>query len=297
LKVFQTGVMKRRVLLLVSLCLGAVLIIFSLYCSGKGKGMDTEAKKRQIYSSVGDDSDWERLGPPSPREWLAVFYEEGQTFEEYKRQVKNLKTEEKRTIYIQPLGVVDGRILKDIREYAELFFCVPALLNEPLSIPEDCYNERRRQFDTSKILQNLIRKRPKDALSYVAVMERDLYVENLNFVFGLGSFDERVGVYSLIRFRSDYRTLIRRALATMTHEIGHILSMKHCIFYKCLMCGSNSLTESDRRPIHLCPVCLSKLEWNLKFDRRERYQRLRDFYKRIGLDQEAEFAGRQSLRE
>lgn len=200
------------------------------------------------------------------------------------------------TIYIQPLGVVTEKVCRDMREYAELFFSVPAVLNEPLPVPHGCYNEQRRQFDAVKILKWLSDKRPEDALAYVAVMERDLYVENLNFVFGIGSFNERVGVYSIIRFRSAYSTLIRRAMATLTHEIGHILSMEHCIFYECLMCGSNSLAESNRRPVHLCPICLSKLEWNLKFDRKERYQRLRDFYKKVGLNREANFAHRQSIR-
>lgn len=296
MKVFPDRAVRRRILLSVGFCGGVILILSSLYCSGKEKKMNTEAKEREAYSNIEDDSDWKKLPPPRPGEWLAVFHEEGQTLEEYKKEVKNLRAEQRTTIYIQPLGVVNEKVCRDMREYAELFFSVPAVLNEPLPVPQGCYNEQKRQFDAVKILKWLFDKRPEDALAYVAVMERDLYVENLNFVFGIGSFNERVGVYSIIRFRSAYPTLIRRAMATLTHEIGHILSMEHCIFYECLMCGSNSLAESDRRPVHLCPICLSKLEWNLKFDRKERYQKLRDFYKKVGLNREANFAHRQSIR-
>lgn len=42
--------------------------------------------------------------------------------------------------------------------------------------------------------------------------------------------------------------------------------------------------------MHLCPVCLKKLEWNLKFDRNERHRKLRNFYKKVGFEKEADFA-------
>jgi len=42
--------------------------------------------------------------------------------------------------------------------------------------------------------------------------------------------------------------------------------MLHGVFFNCLMNGSNHLAESDRRPLHLCPVDLRKLQWTLGFD-------------------------------
>ncbi len=45
---------------------------------------------------------------------------------------------------------------------------------------------------------------------------------------------------------------------------------------------SNSLDEMDRNTIHLCPVCLRKLQWSVKFNVRSRYRQLRDIYKESG---------------
>lgn len=42
--------------------------------------------------------------------------------------------------------------------------------------------------------------------------------------------------------------------------------MWHCTAYSCLMNGSNHQEEKDRRPLHLCPVCLQKLCWNLQVE-------------------------------
>ena len=56
------------------------------------------------------------------------------------------------------------------------------------------------------------------------------------------------------------------------------------------MNGSNSLPEADRRPVHLCPECLRKLEWCLAFDRRDRCRALEKLYRRLGWKEEADFA-------
>jgi len=53
----------------------------------------------------------------------------------------------------------------------------------------------------------------------------------------------------------------------MAHETVHMFGLKHCIYYECLMNGTMSAQEGARKLNNtLCPVCLSKLQSNLKFD-------------------------------
>ncbi|KAE8577342.1 hypothetical protein XENTR_v10004540 [Xenopus tropicalis] len=63
-------------------------------------------------------------------------------------------------------------------------------------------------------------------------------------------------------------------LQTLTHEIGHMFGLRHCQWLQCVMQGSNHLEESDRRPAHLCAVCLRKLQSVLQFNMAERYKAL-----------------------
>lgn len=72
-------------------------------------------------------------------------------------------------------------------------------------------------------------------------------------------------------------TIVMRACKTMCHEIGHMFGMMHCIYYECLMNGSNHMEESDSRPIFLCPVCLRKLQLACKFDIQHRYLQMIPF--------------------
>lgn len=49
----------------------------------------------------------------------------------------------------------------------------------------------------------------------------------------------------------------------MAHEIGHMFGLRHCIYFSCLMSGSNHLEETNAKPIEFCPVCIRKLQSNL----------------------------------
>jgi len=71
-----------------------------------------------------------------------------------------------------------------------------------------------------------------------------------------------------------------------------MLGVKHCVFFNCLMNGSNSLAESDRRPLHLCPVDLRKLQWSIGFEIVERYRRLLAFWNDAGVATEAQWIER-----
>ena len=57
----------------------------------------------------------------------------------------------------------------------------------------------------------------------------------------------------------------------------------HCIFYECLMLGTNHLEQTDRNPIVFCPVCYRKLWKCLKFDHVKRYSALVECSKKFGV--------------
>ena len=66
---------------------------------------------------------------------------------------------------------------------------------------------------------------------------------------------------------------MKKAGSTMVHEIGHMFGIQHCVYYRCLMNGSNGAGESAGGRI-LCPVCLKKLWYSVEFDHKARYEAL-----------------------
>jgi archaemetzincin len=136
---------------------------------------------------------------------------------------------------------------------------------------------------------------PRDAAATICFTACDLWPgPGWNFVFGQASLEGRVGVWSIARFgdpdesEESFRLVLLRTLKLATHEAGHMFSLAHCTAYACDMNGSNSLDESDRHPLALCPECLAKICWATRADPAERYRKLIEFCKREGLKAEAE---------
>jgi archaemetzincin len=262
--------------------------------------------------AVTDDADFPKLPEkPEPGDWLDRFKEEGQTFEDYVAASPRRPTEERNKIIIQPIGEFTERekkMLELLREYCSIVFACETTLADAEKMPADAPHREREwngrkytQYRTGYLLDRFLRPRlPKDALCMLGVTMADLYPDDSwNYVFGQASLRERVGVYSLVRFFAQFwneedteerqtRALLR-SLKTLAHEVGHMFTINHCIAYQCLMNGANSLNEQDGRPIHECPVCLKKLQWNTGFDVVARYEKLQAFYATNGLKPEADW--------
>ena len=197
-----------------------------------------------------------------------------------------------------PLRAQSERTVDLVAEYLDAYYDSPSRVLPAIPIPAVAWDPERRQYDARKVLPALQRTLPDDALGLIAVTEVDLYIPTVNYVFGLGSFERKVAVTSLYRFGGDTRpvgeqgTVLRRALTVSAHEFGHVLSMRHCTEYRCLMNGTNSLEDADRHPQHLCPVCARKAQLAAQFHRQDRYARLRYFYEKYHMPAEMDFVGR-----
>ena len=55
------------------------------------------------------------------------------------------------------------------------------------------------------------------------------------------------------------------------------------------MCGSNNREESDRRPVYMCPECVTKVWWATNCDPIERFEGLMNFCKEQKLQAESEY--------
>lgn len=265
-----------------------------------------------------DDADFVRLGKPSPGDWLDRFKERGQSFSEYKALGPTRRTKERDHIILKPLGdfsPYEEHVLGIAAEFCRIYFDSPVRLEDPLreldakhSRWRNAYSFSWTQYTTGYFLFDVLKPHlPRDALCYLGMTMTDLYPdESWNFVFGQASLRDRVGVYSLFRYfpgyfggekTGDWKTVVlRRSCKVMAHEIGHMFSLLHCIYYRCCMNGSNSLEEMDKRPIHLCPICLQKLQWNLGFDLRKRYEKLKGFYEKCGMMEESLWVDRRLRR-
>jgi archaemetzincin len=239
---------------------------------------------------------------PGPLDWLANHDEPGQTFDQFVRSHPNRPEGRRRKIYLVPLGDLQGGggpPLETLRQFAAAFFGLEAAALPALDLNGARVRRRGNQMLTTDLLNLLQARLPDDAFALLGVTMADLYPDpQWNFVFGQASLRERVGVYSFARYDPRFygkvapdapRIILRRSCRIVAHETGHMFGIQHCIWYQCLMNGSNHMDEFDSQPLDLCPVDLRKLQWSVGFDVRERYRRLLAFYTQAGFRDEADW--------
>ncbi len=174
-------------------------------------------------------------------------------------------------IYLLPLGEVSTKILWEISSWLERQFGLPCKIAERIRLPDGVYSSARRQYCSSLILQKLRERKPQDALRVLAVANVDLYVPQLNFVFGEADLTSGVAIISLCRLRQEFYGLepnewlfTDRATKEAVHELAHTFGLTHCHDLNCVMYFSNSLSDIDRKSQRFCTICEERLRENLR---------------------------------
>lgn len=248
----------------------------------------------------------QKLGTPDQSDWLAAHAEPGQSFEKYIAGNPTRPGPTRPYFYLQPLGNFPTwqlGVIKNLGEYLGYFYGLPVKINPVITDPwypvelERWTSDGRKQVLTTYILDSvLLPQLPTDAAIFMGITNRDLYTgANNNFVFGLGTFHQRIAVASMFRFmgeKEDSNLCLQRIIKTSSHEAGHVLGMWHCTHALCLMNGSNNVEELDKRPFHLCSVCTKKVYWNLQVSFYNRFKNLHKFYTQHGLYSEAEWVSK-----
>jgi len=253
---------------------------------------------------------------PEEGDWLDRVFERGQTYAEYLKHPGHIPDEYRDTLYFLPIGQFpNGLVVEEDRtvlvrspemtvlaDHAERYFglktaILPAVEMEALN-PKTRNVDGRTQYRTVDLLSRIQTLVPADGYSVIALTNEDLFTESeQEFSFGYASLVARVGVYSFARFDPQFsgeprgpdfrQVILARSLKIMTHEVGHMFGLEHCTYYSCVMNGASDLIETDRHPLHMCPVCLRKLHRAVGFEPVARYLELQEFYARAQLASEA----------
>lgn len=253
-----------------------------------------------------DPSGFDPMPEPGPTDWLAQHPDLPQSYEAFLRADRNIPDAQRRVIYLLPIGGFPATAprLAEVADVVHAFFALDVRIL-PAANPADVNVTTRvsditnkRQMLAPEVLGWLRQRLPDDAFALMAVTMEDLYPEpGWNFVFGLSSLKERVGVQSFARqdpaFLGEKRPVDwqvvarRRATWTLLHEIAHTFGLTHCTYWHCVVAGSNSQEESDRSPLHACPVCLRKLHSAVRFDPATREEALAAAFTSLGIDDDA----------
>lgn len=162
-----------------------------------------------------------------------------------------------------PRELVD-RLVDTNQDWFKRHFTEVLIHSEDLAVPEWSFVANRQQYKARFFLQAL------EDHAYLSnhalgVVDLDLFVPDLNFIFGSAQFGGNA-IVALPRLRQSFYGLpnddtifFQRTVKEVFHELGHVMGLRHCTNY-CVMQFSNSLADTDHKPDTYCKDCIRRLE-------------------------------------
>ncbi len=169
------------------------------------------------------------------------------------------------SILLVPVGEIDGQVLEMLQDDLSKIFDRKVLMGKGKALPDYAFNKKRNQHLSTAILKVIMEEREYTTYEKVlGIVDQDLYVPELNFVFGEAG--QKAAVVSLTRLRQEFYHLpkddnlfYKRTLTEAVHELGHTFGLGHCRNPRCVMFFSNSLLDTDRKGFEFCMECKRKL--------------------------------------
>ncbi|WP_312301849.1 archaemetzincin [Chryseobacterium sp.] len=282
---------------LIPTLLYAIVFIFFFSCQ----------KKEKSYFETIAINDIKLSSTPKPGSWRYSHDENFQKFEDFQKLEKIKPEPHKNIIYLQPIGQFNKLQQKQIeltKEYLKIYFqletkVLPVLTNDifPKNVKRTA-DEGQEQLLAGYVLDSiLIKRKPKDAVVLMGITEKDLFPKpEWNYVFGLASYEDGVGVTSMYRFAdsqltdSNFNESLLRLIKISSHEIGHMFGISHCLNANCVMNGTNSLTETDYHVARACSLCQRKLNSSIHYKHKKRLIELKNFFEKQHLNTELTLA-------
>lgn len=167
---------------------------------------------------------------------------------------------------ILPIGPVDVAVLQGVQSGLVKVFpdtsCM--VFTDNLTVPEEAFDKKRHQYNSSLML-NEVRAYAascEDVDRVLGVIDVDIFVPGLNYVFGEAYAPGRAALISLWRLRPEFygekpnnKLFLERALKEAVHELGHTLGLRHCMRSFCVMHFSNSIFDTDKKQTLFCDEC------------------------------------------
>ncbi|MGC8896428.1 MAG: archaemetzincin family Zn-dependent metalloprotease [Candidatus Bathyarchaeia archaeon] len=174
-------------------------------------------------------------------------------------------------IGILQIGQINSDIIQRIRENLRIIFpktkCI--IITEKLPIPEEAFDKTRNQYFSGAILRKIQEYAEKEeALNRVlGIVDIDIFVPELNFVFGEAECPGKAALISLWRLKPEFygerpnmELFLERSTKEAVHELGHTFGLRHCSNPFCVMYFSNSIFDTDRKQSLFCNKCYLKVE-------------------------------------
>lgn len=129
------------------------------------------------------------------------------------------------------------------------------------------FDQSRGQHNSTALLVQLINVVSTQEEKNVLVVDVDLYIPVLTFVFGEAQLNGSAAVVSMHRLQNQFYGLphddnlaMQRLEKEIVHELGHTFGLFHCRQFECVMRSSTYVEEIDLKKTDPCEMCSTLLK-------------------------------------
>ena len=159
-----------------------------------------------------------------------------------------------------------GTMIQNVADFLSL--SLPEILNGPCRVLQEevalkpFYSSDRKQYHSTEILRQLLPFAKVKGQHILGIMDEDIYIPILTFVFGEAQLGGSCALMSGHRLHQEFYGLpedetlyLHRCEKEAVHELGHTLGLTHCQNFECVMRYSNSVADIDIKRNVFCPSC------------------------------------------
>jgi archaemetzincin len=162
-------------------------------------------------------------------------------------------------INIITFNSIEKEIIEKAVQAMKKQFNVDAEFFKEIPIPWTA--ERNNQIKASDLLlseREILENNNADAI--LALTEKDLFMPDLNFLFGLADPIENIAIISIYRLKNlNKNKYLSRVQKETIHEVGHLFNLEHCENSNCVMNFSDNIEDVDKKENKLCAKCERKI--------------------------------------
>lgn len=165
-------------------------------------------------------------------------------------------------IAVAAAGMIDEEAIAEAESSLGSVFGMKTRRLPPFPEPSYAYDAARNQYSSTLVLRDALGRKPQDVVKLLVVVDADMFIPMLSFVYGQAQLDGPVAVLSLTRLRQEFYGLpenhplfLFRIRKETLHEIGHCFGLTHCRDPLCTMCLSTSIQQLDRKQAEFCDGC------------------------------------------
>ena len=158
--------------------------------------------------------------------------------------------------------MIPDAMLRKLRDHLHDYLSLPVRVTRNMPVPEGSYERSRNQYNSTRILREILREIPADAIKIVGIIDKDLCIPILTFVFGEAQLGGEASIVSIARLRQEFHglspddgILFERLVKEVLHELGHNFGLIHCSDRECIMYLSNTVRDVDRKKTTYCASC------------------------------------------